>query len=141
MNSLLSKNAMPDLTQVAVISTDQNLSSLDREYENFYNLVATPSINKLSNNQIGVKFSKRQTAGFMTIAFDFSPNWKCYSENKELSIFRVNGNFIGIPIASSQTSVSCRYTPYGFYPGLVLLLVILTSISFWHARGMLIQKK
>jgi hypothetical protein len=141
MNSLLSKNAMPDLTQVAVISTDQDISSLDREYENFDNLVATPSISKLSNNQIGVKFSKRHAAGFMTIAFDFSPNWKCYSENKELSIFRVNGNFIGIPIASSQTSVSCRYTSFGFYQGLALLLVILATVIFWHVRCRLVRKE
>jgi len=141
VNSILSKNAKPDLTQIAVISTDQNLSSLDKKHKDFNILGPAPSISRLSNNQIEVKFSKRHTTSFMTIAFDFSPNWRCYSENKELSIYRVNGNFIGIPIATSQSSVLCKYTPFGFYHGLALLLVLLISIIFWHTRCMLIQKK
>lgn len=141
MNSILSKNAKPNLNQIAVISTDQNLSSFDKKHRDFNISGQAPSISRLSNNRIGVEFSKRDTAGFMTIAFDFSPNWRCYSENKELSVYRVNGNFIGIPIATSQSSVLCKYTSFGFYHGLAILLVLLISISFWHVRCTLIRKK
>ena len=140
-NSLMSKNTMPDLSKIAVISTNQNLSSLNKKYRDFNNSRPAPSVIRLSNNQIRIKFSKSYSAGFMTVAFDFSPNWRCYSGSKKLSTYRVNGNFIGIPIAPSQSLVNCKYTSFGFYQGLISLLVLLLGISFWHARCILIREK
>lgn len=75
--------------------------------------------------------------GFMVLSDVWFPGWKAFDNEKEIPIYKANGNFRGLFVKAGKHHIYFVYQPVSFYVGLAISLATLIAIIFYF----LFQKK
>lgn len=75
-------------------------------------------------NQIKTKINIPES-GYIVLKQAYYPGWKAYIDGKKVSIDKVNGIFIGIPVEAGLHDIKFKFMPMDFFVGALISLMYL----------------